>query len=333
MTAVHHPGDGVSKSRLLDMYTSMQLIRESELAVVRLISQSAMPGFVHSYIGQEAVAVGVCSALRSTDFVVSTHRGHGHFIAKGGDLSRFFAELYGRSTGCCRGKGGSMHIADPLIGFLGANAIVGAGIPIAAGAALALQMQGRDDIVVSFFGDGAVDTGAFHEAMCLAGIWKVPAVFVCENNLYTEFMARRDIQAVNDVRDRVLGYGIRTSIVDGNDVEAVLGETEKAIKLARSGDGPTFIEAKTYRLRGHYEGDPQGYRSAEEKAEWRRRDPIRLAETRLLEAGDVDGDFLASIQREALGAVDAAIKFAESSPMPTIGDALTSVYANRVEAG
>jgi TPP-dependent pyruvate/acetoin dehydrogenase alpha subunit len=318
---------------LVEMYRRMVEIRAAEEALVRLFAENRIPGFIHSYIGEEATAVGVCSALRPDDSITSTHRGHGHVLAKGADLRRFFAELYGRSTGYCRGKGGSMHVADLGLGILGANGIVGAGIPIAAGAALASKLQALDRVTVAFFGDGASDIGIFHEALNLASLWQVPAVFVCENNGYADFMARRQHQPIDRVADRAAAYAMPGVSVDGNDVEAVHAAAAEAVLRARSGGGPTLVECETYRIRGHYEGDPQPYRTTEEVDAWRRRDPLTIASARLRQRGDLDEAGETQIRDEARRLVEDAIAFAEAEPLPAPEDALEDVHAGSAQQG
>ena len=318
---------------LLQMYRSMVLIRQAEQALVRLFAGNEVPGFIHSSIGEEATAVGVCSALRADDYLTTTHRGHGHVLAKGADLRRFFAELYGRSSGYCRGKGGSMHVTDLDLGILGANGIVGAGIPIAAGAALASRMRGSDRVAVAFFGDGATDIGVFHEALNLASLWRVPAVFVCENNGYADFMARRSHQPIEHIWERAAAYAMPGVRVDGNDVEAVHAAAAEAVARARSGGGPTLLECETYRIRGHYEGDPQPYRTEEEVEEWRRRDPLAIASSLLRQRGGFDDGDEAMIRDEARRLVDDATIFAEAEPLPAPEEALEDVHAGEVQRG
>ena len=322
-----------SPDELLRMYRTMVLIRLAEERLVQLFAAGKMPGFIHSYIGEEATAVGVCGALRPDDYITSTHRGHGHIIAKGGDLGLFFAELYGKATGYCRGKGGSMHVTDMDLGILGANGIVGAGIPIAAGAALACRMQGLDRVAVSFLGDGATDIGVFHEALNMASLWEVPAVFVCENNGYADFMSRATHQKIERVSDRSASYAMPGVTVDGNDVEAVHDAATEAVARARAGGGPTLLECVTYRWRGHYEGDPQPYRTSDEVEEWKRRDPLPIAESRLRTAGAVDDAARDAIRAEATAAIDQAVAAAEAAPMPAPEDALQDVYVDIDEVG
>ena len=318
---------------LLQMYRSMVLIREAEQALVRLFAENKVPGFIHSSIGEEATSVGVCSALRPDDYLTSTHRGHGHVLAKGADLRRFFAELYGRGSGYCRGKGGSMHVSDLDLGILGANGIVGAGIPIAAGAALASKLRGENRIAVAFFGDGATDIGVFHETLNLASLWQVPAVFVCEDNGYADFMARRSHQPIERIADRAAAYAMPGVRVDGNDVEAVRAAAAGAVDRARAGGGPTLLDCETYRIRGHYEGDPQPYRTQDEVEEWRRRDPLSIAASRLRDRSELGDEADAAIRDEARRAVEDAIAFAEAEPLPEPEEALEDVYAGAAQQG
>ncbi len=330
--ATAEPGE-VDTELLRQMFRTMVLIREAEETLLRLFQQARMPGFIHSYIGEEATAVGVCAALRPDDYIASHHRGHGHILAKGGDLKLFFAELYGRSAGYCKGKGGSMHVADLSLGILGANGIVGAGIPIAAGAALAAKMQGTDRIAVSFTGDGASDIGAFHESLNLAALWDLPTICVVENNGYADFISQRDHQKIERISDRAAAYGMPGVTVDGNDALEVYMATKEAVERARSGGGPTLLECVTYRWRGHFEGDPQPYRSQEEVEEWKRRDPLKIAENHLREHDALTDDdkqaMVAAIRRE----IQDAVAFAEAAPMPVPAEALEDVYTDIVEEG
>ena len=311
----------------------MVLIREAEETLLRLFSQNRMPGFIHSYIGEEATAVGVCAALRSDDYLTSTHRGHGHILAKGGDLRLFFAELYGKAAGYCKGKGGSMHVADLDLGILGANGVVGGGIAIAAGAALAAQLRGTDQVAVSFMGDGATDIGAFHESLNLAAIWDVPVVFVVENNGYADFISQRDHQRIEKVSERAASYGMVGETVDGNDVEEVLRAADGAVGRARAGHGPTLLECVTYRWRGHFEGDPQPYRSQDEVAMWKERDPLLLAEKRLRDRGELDDAERDTVRNATVAQVADAVQFAEASDMPEPLSALEDVFTDTAEEG
>jgi TPP-dependent pyruvate/acetoin dehydrogenase alpha subunit len=285
-------------------------------------------GVVHCYIGEEAVAVGVCSALKETDRIISTHRGHGHCIAKGADLNRMMAELYGRQTGYCKGKGGSMHIADFGIGMLGANGIVAGGIAIVTGAGLAAQMEGKGGVAVSFFGDGASNAGPFHECLNIAATWKLPMLYVCENNMWAANTAAAATHALSDVAARAAGYGIPGVVVDGNDIFAVHQAANAAVERARAGLGPSLIECKTYRWRGHTERRGQAdSRNAAEVDSWKARDPIAQLERRLRDQGELDDAGLQAIEGDIQGALEAAIAFAEASPFPTPEQATDDVFA------
>ncbi|HVB15889.1 MAG TPA: thiamine pyrophosphate-dependent dehydrogenase E1 component subunit alpha, partial [Stellaceae bacterium] len=285
-------------------------------------------GVVHCYIGEEAVATGVCSALGPGDRIISTHRGHGHCIAKGADLNRMMAELYGRQTGYCKGKGGSMHIADFGIGMLGANGIVAGGIAIVTGAGLAAQMEGKGGVAVSFFGDGASNAGPFHECLNIAATWKLPMLYVCENNMWAANTAAAQTHALGDVAMRAAGYGIPGVVVDGNDVVAVHQAASHAVDRARSGGGPTLIECKTYRWRAHTErrGQPDPRNQSEIDA-WVRKDPIALLEHQLRQQGELDDAALKAMESDILGILEAAVAFAEASPFPTPEQASDDVFA------
>jgi pyruvate dehydrogenase E1 component alpha subunit len=315
-----------SKEQLLNFYHRMVLIREFELRAINERRAGLIPGFIHSCVGQEATAVGACAALQTDDVITSTHRGHGHLIAKGGDPKFMMAELAARSTGYCGGKGGSLHMTDFDLGILGANGIVAGGIPMATGAALAFHMRGEKRIALAFFGDGAVNEGAFHEAANLAGLWKLPVIFFCENNLYGEGTPQHKQAPITDLAIRAEGYAFPGVIVDGNDVLAVFEATQTAAVRARAGDGPTFIEGKTYRYRGHYEGDPMVYRSKEELEQWRQRDPITLFRQRLLEVGLATEAECDTITGQVFDTLDEAVQFAVDSPQPEPISALEGVY-------
>ena len=285
-------------------------------------------GVVHCYIGEEAVAVGVCSALDRGDRIISTHRGHGHCIAKGADLNRMMAELYGRQTGYCKGKGGSMHIADFGIGMLGANGIVAGGIAIVTGAGLAAQMEGKGGVAVSFFGDGASNAGPFHECLNIAATWKLPMLYVCENNMYAANTAAAATHALSDVAARAAGYGIPGVVVDGNDIFAVYQAANAAVERARSGGGPSLIECKTYRWRAHTERRGMAdVRDPVEIEAWKGKDPIARLERQLREQGDLDDAELQSMERDIMGALEAAVAFAEASPFPLPEQATDDVFA------
>ena len=285
-------------------------------------------GVVHCYIGEEAVAVGVCSALDQSDRIISTHRGHGHCIAKGADLNRMMAELYGRQTGYCKGKGGSMHIADFGIGMLGANGIVAGGLASVTGAGLAAQMEGKGGVAVSFFGDGASNAGPFHECLNIAATWKLPMLYVCENNFYAAQTSAAATHALSDVAERAAGYGIPGVVVDGNDIFAVYQAANTAVERARSGGGPTLIECKTYRWRSHTErrGQPDPRDPGEVEA-WKRKDPIALLGRLLRDQGELDDAGLGAIEDDVMAALETAVAFAEASPFPLPEQATDDVFA------
>ena len=314
---------------LLDMYRKMVTIREFDSRAVDEFHAGNIPGVVHTYIGEEAVAVGVCSTLRRTDKIVSTHRGHGHTIAKGADINLMMAELFARSNGYCHGKGGSMHIADFSVGMLGANGIVGAGMPIATGAGLAAQLERSDGVAVAFFGDGASNEGAFHGSLNLASIWKLPVIFVCENNRWAVGVPASYALSVEDVSVRAMSYNVPGVTVDGTDVLAVNEAMAQAVQRAREGLGPSLIECKTYRWRGHaeQEGDPPDPRPQNEQDLGPANDPIDKFSNRLKEQGLASDSELAQMDQDVTTAVAEAIAFAKASPMPKPEDALTDVFA------
>jgi len=317
-------------SLALDAYRRMLLLRRFELKAQELYRRGGMPGFIHLYVGEEAVAVGVCLHLRRDDYVTSTHRGHGHALAKGIPPREVMAELFGKATGCSRGRGGSMHLYAPDAGFLGTNGLVAAGIPIAAGAALAAKFRGAGQVAVSFFGDGASNHGAFHEGLNLAGAWNLPAVFVCENNLYATETPLRIATRNQDISSRAAAYGIPGVAMDGNDVEAVSAAAAEAIARARAGDGPTLLECRTYRFLGHHEGDPgTGYRSREEVEAWKKRCPIALEKARLLERGEAGETALQALEQEVEATIADAVRFAEASPRPDPAEARRHVFPER----
>jgi pyruvate dehydrogenase E1 component alpha subunit len=318
-----------SSERMIKMYSRMLKIRRFEEKIEEMATAGKIKGFAHLYIGQEAVAVGVCAALKDSDYITSTHRGHGHLIAKGGDIKLMMAELFGKSTGYCKGKGGSMHIASLDLGILGANGIVGAGPPIAVGAGLAEQYKGSDNVSVTFFGDGASNQGTVHEAMNLSSIWGLPVVFVAEYNGYGEFMRQADHQCIESITERAQGYHIPGVSVDGNDVIAVYKAATNAIENARAGKGPTILECKTYRIKGHHILDPAVYRDPEEVDAWTTEDKDsilrfkkHLLEQKILIAAEIE-DFEISIKNQ----IEEAVQFAEESPEPEIDDLLIDVYA------
>lgn len=307
--------------------TTMWQIRRFEEAVDDLFARGLMHGTMHLSIGQEAVATGTCLALQREDQITSTHRGHGHCIAKGANLDRMMAELLAKETGYCRGRGGSMHIADVETGNLGANGIVGGGIPIAAGAALAQRLRGTQNVAVSFFGDGATNEGAFHEGINLASIWDLPAVFVCENNHYGMSMSSALSMSVKQVSDRAAAYGIPGVTVDGNDVQAVYDVISEAVARARAGEGPTLVEAVTYRHKGHSKSDQNLYRTREEIDEWRAKDPIGRLESALLEAKTLTQADIDAVKNEVRDAIRAAIRAGNDAPPSRADEIMSAVFA------
>jgi pyruvate dehydrogenase E1 component alpha subunit len=318
----------ISKEKLFDLHNRMVRIRIFEEEAGKLMESARIPGALHLYVGEEAVAAGVMCNLTDQDQITSTHRGHGHLVAKGGDFKKMYAELYGRSTGYNKGKGGSMHICDMDKGMLGANGIVAAGPPIAMGAAFANKYLGSDRVAVAFFGDGASNEGSFHEAANMAGVWKLPLVLVCENNGFAEYTTQSQHQAIKDVADRAAGYGMPGVVCDGMDAIAVYEAANEAVARARRGEGPTLLECKTYRYYDHVGVRGMGvfYRTDEEVAEWKKKDPIQSLEKRLVEMGLATADELQarheSIRKEALE----AIEYAEASPFPDESELTTDVY-------
>ncbi len=316
---------------LLDLHRRMVRIRLFEEGAGRLAEQARLPGFLHLYVGQEAVASGVCANLSDADQITSTHRGHGHLVAKGGQFAPMMAELMAKSTGYNKGKGGSMHISNLDLGMLGANGIVGAGSPIAVGAAFANKYKKNGNVSVAFFGDGATNIGAFHEAANMAAALHLPIVFCCENNEYGEFTPRDKTMAIKDVVERAAAYGMPGTIVDGMDAEAVYDVAAAAIERARAGEGPQFIEAKTYRFFNHHGIQNLGlkYRSDDEVTEWKQRDPIGIAEHRLVARGIVTEEQVEAIWEVQRADLAAAIEFADASPSPTLDQLLADVYTIR----
>ena len=313
----------------LSLYRTMLTIRKFETLAGEMFAAGKIPGFIHLSIGQEASSVGVCSVLRPEDYITTTHRGHGHVIAKGGDLQRMFAELMGRKTGYCKGKGGSMHIADFSLGILGANGVVGGGFPIIVGTGLSIKLRRTDQVAVCFFGDGASNRGTFHEAMNMAAIWKLPILFVCENNCYASTTPTSYACSVMDIAARAAGYNIPGVSVDGNDILAVREVAEKAVNRARQGEGPTLIENKTYRRRGHFEGDPQKYRDQAEVAEWEKKnDPIQRFAALLKKKKILTGELEKEIQEQVEMALKEAVTFAEQSEWPGPEEALDDMFVN-----
>lgn len=317
----------LEKKTLLDIYDKMLRIRYFENKAAELFAAQKLPGFVHLYIGEEAVAASVCAHLTNDDYITSTHRGHGHLIAKGGKLDLMMAELFGKATGYCKGKGGSMHIADMGLGILGANGIVGAGQPIATGAGFALKYKKSNAVAVCFFGDGASNRGTFHESLNMASAFNLPVIFVCENNQYGISNRQSSAMKITDVSDRAGAYGIPGVTVDGNDAIAVYEAAGEAIARARKGDGPSIVECKTWRHRGHFEGDPSIYKNPEEQAAWLAKDPIPRLEKKLIELKYADEKTIADIKKVVEEDIAAAIKFADDSPYPQLSEVLTDVVA------
>lgn len=319
--------DKLSKNHLLKLYEKMQLIRRFEEKVAELFAKGKLPGFVHLYIGQEAIAVGVCDVLRIDDFITSTHRGHGHVIAKGGDVKKMMAELFGKVTGYCRGKGGSMHITDMSIGMLGANGIVAGGPPIAVGAAYgAAKIRHTDQVAVAFFGDGATNEGPFAEACNMASAWNLPVIFVCENNLYGVGTRLGRVSPSEDIASRAAAFHIPAVSVSGNDVIAVREVAEEAVKRARKGEGPTFIECKTWRHRGHFEGENPTYFDKEEYQLWLSKDPIAGYRKTLLSANLASENDFNVLDQRVDQAIEEAVQFAENSPLPDPETALEDIF-------
>jgi len=325
-----------SNEELVELMEKMLVIREFETTVQKHFAEGEIPGFVHLYLGEEAVGVGACSALGKEDYITSTHRGHGHLLARGGDIKKMMAEIFGKATGYNKGKGGSMHIADVSLGILGANGIVGAGLPIAAGAGITSQVLDEDSVTVCFFGDGASNRGTFHEAINMASVWNLPVVFVCENNMYAISMPQyradgRKGQNIKDVSDRAVSYGISGVTVDGNDVMAVREAVVEAVKKARSGGGPSLVECKTYRHRGHFEGDPTVYRDDEELEMWKKKDPINRYKVVLEDQEILDEEAFEELRDKVKAKIDEALQFAQDSPDPDPSEVTTDVYYGGAE--
>ncbi|HIQ05390.1 MAG TPA: pyruvate dehydrogenase (acetyl-transferring) E1 component subunit alpha, partial [Anaerolineae bacterium] len=313
--------------RKRELLRQMYLIRAFEEKAEQLYAMGKVHGTMHLSIGEEASAVGAVAALRPDDFILSTHRGHGHCIAKGADLNRMMAEFMGKETGYCRGRGGSMHIADVEGGNLGANGVVGGGIPIAVGVGLSMKMQKRDQIVLCFFGDGAANLGPFHESLNMAAIWKLPVVYVCENNQYAMSFSVKKAFAIERISDRAAAYGMPGVTVDGNDLLAVYEAVSQAVGRARAGEGPSLIENVTYRWRGHSKSDANRYRTREEIETWKQKCPIRRFRSQLIEEGVLTEEEANQIEREAYAVIEAAVAFAEASPEPALETIEEGVYA------
>ena len=313
----------------LNLYQTMVTIRQFETMAGEMFAEGKIPGFIHLSIGQEGSSVGVCSVLRPDDYLTTTHRGHGHMIAKGADLNKMVAELFGKKTGYCKGKGGSMHIADFSIGFLGANGVVAGGLPIITGAGLSIKMRKTDQVAICFFGDGASNRGPVHEAMNMASIWKLPVIFCVENNQFASTTRTSYACSVEDICSRAAGYSMPGVSVDANDILAVRKEATKAVARARKGEGPTLLENKTYRIKGHFEGDPQKYRNEDEIASWKDKlDPINRFEKALTKKKVLNKKKIQQIWDEAAAKLQAAVAFAEKSPFPEPEEALDDLFVN-----
>jgi pyruvate dehydrogenase E1 component alpha subunit len=322
----------ISKNTLLWMYERMRLIRQFEERLHDDFAAGKIPGFVHLYAGEEAVAVGACAALRQNDFITSTHRGHGHCIAKGVAIREMMAEIYGKAGGACKGKGGSMHIADVDKGMLGANGIVGGGPPLACGAGLSARSRGTDQVTICFFGDGASNQGTTAEGLNLAGIWKLPIVFLCENNRYAETTATEYSVSGRDIAARARGFGMPSVAVDGQDVFAIYEAVSEAVARAREGDGPSFIEAQTYRYFGHFEGDTIKYRTRDEETYFLGRDCLQRFRDTVLQQKLVSESELRDIDARTANVIDDAVRFAQKSAFPSPEATLADVYVNYPES-
>lgn len=317
----------VDKATAVDLLRQMLLIRTFEDKAAEMYAKGRIGGFLHLYNGEEAVAVGAISVLRPEDLVVTHYRDHGHALAKGSDPGRCMAELFGKATGLCKGKGGSMHFCDASVGLLGGYAIVAGHLPIAAGLALAFQYQGKDNVVLCFFGDGATNIGDFHEALNLASLWKLPVVYICENNFYGMGTALKKSSALQEIHKKAAAYAMPGERVDGMDVFAMREATARAVAAARAGEGPTLLEAICYRFRGHSMADPVLYRGKEEEQTWRARDPIATLRARLEAEGLLGPEDYAALEREVLAKIEEAVRFAEESPEPAPEELYTDVYA------
>ncbi len=317
----------LNRQLCVNMLTQMYEIRFFEETVDDLFARGLVHGTMHLSIGQEASAVGSISALRPEDFILSTHRGHGHCIAKGADIKLMMAEFMGKETGYCRGRGGSMHIADMEGRNLGANGVVGGGIPLAVGVGLSLKMRGTEEIVMGFFGDGAANQGAFHEALNMAAIWDLPVVYVCENNQYGMSMSVSRAFKVENISQRAVGYGMQGITVDGNDVLQVYEAATEAVERARAGEGPTLLECKTYRWKGHSKSDQERYRTKEEIESWKKKDPIVRFRQLLIDQGVIGEEEAGQIEAEAGRAIAEALEYAKASPEPSVDTILEGVYA------
>lgn len=316
-----------SKEELKELYKKMWDIRWFEEKVDEFFAKGMIHGTTHLCVGQEASAVGSCAVLNPDDKITSTHRGHGHCIAKGAEVNKMMAELFGRTTGYCKGKGGSMHIADVEKGNLGANGIVGGGIPLAVGSALTAHMKKLDYVTVCYFGDGATNEGSFHEALNLAAVWNLPVVFICENNQYGMSGPVKDMVKIENISERAKAYGFPGVTIDGNDMIEIMNTTEEAVERARSGNGPTLIEMKTYRWKGHSKSDARLYRTREEESEWKEKDPIKRFQDVLIAAEVFTAEDAEAIRKQSKKDIEESVEFAKEGPMPTKEDLLTDIYA------
>jgi TPP-dependent pyruvate/acetoin dehydrogenase alpha subunit len=321
-----------SPEDLINLYKKMVLIREFEQRITKDAGKIKSP-LVHTYIGEEAIAVGACAAINEDDYITSTHRGHGHFLAKGGDLNSLMAEIYGKKDGICKGRGGSMHVADFSKHMLGANGIVGAGPPLALGVALASKMRNEGKVVLTFFGDGAANQGMLHESMNLAAVWKLPVIFMLENNLYGWSNPASNASAIEDFSLRAQGYGMKGISIDGNNIIEVYKTVKEAVEFARNGGGPTLIECKTFRWAGQTTMDADKYRSEEEKEEWKHKCPIEAFKTRLIQGEIIDQVIIQEVKEKTLTIVDASVKFAKKRSLPDPNTVLEDVYKNPTEYG
>ncbi len=318
----------LKKQQKIEMLKQLITIRRFEEKTIQLYQTARIWGYLHPSIGQEAIAIGACMALKKDDYIISHHRGHGHCIAKGADLNKMMAELFGKATGYCKGRGGSMHIADTDLRMLGANGIVGGGIPISVGAGFSCKMEGKGEVVLCFFGDGASNNGVFHESLNMSAVFKLPVIYVCENNMYAISMASCDAVACQDVANRASAYDIPGVIVDGADPVAVHKAVSRAAELARKGKGPSLIEAKAYRFGGHHPNDPAEYREKEEVEYYKKeKDPVKNFKKKMLDAKVVTKKEIDAMEDEIQKAVDASVEFAENSPEPELDVFLKEVSA------
>lgn len=327
MTTLKQLPAAITEEKLKDLYKQMWLIRYFDEKVDQYFAKGLIHGTTHLCVGQEASAAGSIAVLEQRDKIISTHRGHGHCIAKNGDVNKMMAELFGRETGYCKGKGGSMHIADVENGNLGANGIVGGGIPLAVGAALTSKMKKENYVVVCFFGDGASNEGSFHESLNLASIWDLPVVFICENNQYGMSGPAKEMMRIENVADRAVSYGMPGKVVDGNDMLEIMNTVQEAVDQAREGKGPTLIEMKTYRWKGHSKSDAKKYRTREEESEWKLKDGIKRFKEVLIASSILTEESAKQLQDRAYEEIEEAVEFADNSPQPSIDKLLEDVYA------